>query len=158
MGRGDGTDRVAGGRFKSWLHHISALQLGQDASPFCPPPISSPRSHHWSHLTRQLRRLGHLLTVKCCQGFHLPQPQSAIHLNCTKWCPSLPPLWEGAVGKSMPVTISAVVHPPWHPMWRGDGTSKQLCRMRNQERRCQSQGLFPWYQEGQAVSYAKDQG
>ena len=121
------------------------------------PPISSPRSHHWSHLPRQLGRLGHLLTVKCCQGFHLPQPQSAIHLKCTKWCPSLHSLWEGAVGKSMPVT-SAVVHPPWHPIWRSDGTSKQLYRMRNQERRCQTQGLFPWYQEGQAMSYAKDQG
>lgn len=36
--------------------------------------------------------------------------------------------------------------------------SKQLCRMRNQQRRCQTQGLFPWYQEGQAMSYAKDQG
>lgn len=62
------------------------------------PPISSPRSHHWSHLPRQLRRLGHLLTVKCCQGFHLPQPQSAIPLNYTKGCPSLHScgrgLWE----------------------------------------------------------------
>ena len=138
--------------------HISPATWARCFTFLLPPPISSPRSHHWSYLTRQLRRLGHLFTVKCCQGFHLPQPQSAIHLNYTNWCPSLPPLWEGAVGKSLPVTTSAVVHAPWHPMWRSDGTSKQLCRMRNRERRCQTQGLFPWYQEGQAMFYAKDQG
>lgn len=82
--------RWGGGRKVQILapSHISPATWARCS--FLPPtPISSPGNHHWPHLTRQLRRLGHLLTVKCCQGFHPPQPQSAIHLNCTKWCPSL---------------------------------------------------------------------
>lgn len=106
------------------------------------PPLPSP---HLEATTGHIKKTGPFINSEVLSGFpSTPAPE----------CYS--PKLHQMVPK--PVTTSAVVHPPWHPIWRSDGTSKQLCRTRNQERTCQTQGLFPWYQEGQATSCAKDQG
>lgn len=77
MGRADGTDRVVGGRSISWLHRLQALQLGQDASPFCPshfltckPPLVT--SHRVTRETEPFIN-GYVLS-----GL-LPAPPSGCH-------------------------------------------------------------------------------